>query len=260
MSLGPQGGRGLLATMWRLAIARQQLLLVALAMVVLDGSAVAASIGALERAGTFASFSSALFDETRTLADALDRALGGNGACAVAVALYVIARPWPLAWLRASYIRALATTGGLPRPAWPSVIRLVLLDVCIGTPFAFGSGILEKADLPAVVPPVLLALLVLTLYVDYAIVIDDFGVVQAFRSSLNVLVRRPGASLFAIAVWLTLSFVLAASLGPSFDSGATPLALTALVVFTGVFGFLLDVCLITLYRATPPPDAAQDGL
>ena len=36
MSLGPQGGRSLLATMWRLALARQQLLLVAVAMVLLD--------------------------------------------------------------------------------------------------------------------------------------------------------------------------------------------------------------------------------
>src|SRR3977135_2545862 len=98
MSLGPQGGRGLLATMWRLAVARQQLLLVALAMVLLDGAAVGAAIGALNRADTFASFSSAMFDESRTLADALDSAAGGNGACAVAVAVYVLVRPWPLAW------------------------------------------------------------------------------------------------------------------------------------------------------------------
>jgi hypothetical protein len=260
MSLGPQGGRSLLATMWRLAVARQQLLLVALAMVLLDGSAVAAVIGALERAGTFASFADALFEESRTLADALDRAVGGDGACAVAVAVYVLVRPWPLAWLRASYIRALATTGGLPRPAWPSVIRLVLLDVCIGTPLGFGIGILEKGDLPALGPPVLLLVFMLTLYADYAIVIDDLDLWQAFRASLHVLARRPGASLAATAVWLLLSFVLFGSLGPSFDSGATPLALTALLVGTAVLGFTLDVCLITLYRATPPPAADEVAL
>ncbi len=252
MSLGPQGGRGLLATMWRLAIARQHLLLVALGMVLLDASAVAGAIGALRKASTFASFSSALFDESRTLADALDRALGGSGACALAVALYVLARPWPMAWIRASYIRALATTGGFPRPAWPSVVRLVLLDVCIGTPLAFGIGILEKADIAALGPPVLLAALVFTLYADYAIVIDDLGLWDALRASLHVLMRRPGASLGATAVWLTLSFALAGGLGPSFDSGATPLALTALLVGTGVLSFALDICLITLYRGTPP--------
>ena len=70
MSLGPQGGRSLLATMWRLAIARQQLLLVALALVLIDASAVAAAIGALGQADTFANFSSAIFDESRTLAAA----------------------------------------------------------------------------------------------------------------------------------------------------------------------------------------------
>lgn len=253
MSLGPQGGRSLLATMWRLAISRQQLLLIALGMVLLDGSAVAAVIGALEQAGTFASFASAIYDEPRTLADALDRAVGGNLACAAAVVLYVLVRPWPLAWIRASYIRALATTGGFPRPAWPSVIRLVLLDVCIGTPLGFGIGILEKADLPEIGPPVVLAVLVFTLYADYAIVIDDIGLRQALRSSLHVLMRRPGASLGVMALWLTLSFVVSASLGPSFDSGATPLALTALAVFTGVLAFAVDICLITLYRATPPP-------
>ena len=158
-----------------------------------------------------------------------------------------------MAWIRASYIRALATTGGFPRPTWPSVIRLVLLDVCIGTPLAFGIGILEKGDIAALGPPVVLAALVFTLYSDYAIVIDDVGLWQSFRASLHVLLRRPGASLAATAVWLMLSFVLAAALGPSFDNGGTPLALTALLVFTGLLGFALDVCLITLYRATPPP-------
>ena len=59
--------------------------------------------------------------------------------------------------------------------AWPSVVRLVLLDVCVGTPLAFGIGILEKADVPALGPPVLLAVLVFTLYADYAIVIDEVG-------------------------------------------------------------------------------------
>ena len=253
MSLGPQGGRSLLATMWRLAIARQQLLLVALALVLIDASAVAAAIGALGQTDTFANFASAIFDESRTLADALDRTVGGDWACATAVALYVFVRPWPLAWIRASYIRALATTGGFPRPAWPSVVRLVLLDVCVVTPLAFGIGILEKADLPEIGPPVLLGVLLFTLYADYAIVIDDLGLMGAFRSSMHVVLRRPGASLGVTAVWLTVSFVLAAALGPSFDSGATPLTLTALLVGTGVLGFGLDVCLITLYRATPPP-------
>ena len=97
MSLGPQGGRSLLAMMWRLAHARQQLLLVALGMVLLDTSALSAVIGALKQMATFDSYSSDVFDESRTLADALDRASGGNGACIAAVALYVLVRPWPLA-------------------------------------------------------------------------------------------------------------------------------------------------------------------
>lgn len=241
--------------MWRLALARQQLLLVAVAMVLLDAAALSAVIGALSRAGTFAGFSRAIYDESRTLADAFGRATGGDAACAAAVLLYVAARPWPLAWLRASYIRGLSGKGGLPRPTWPSVVRLVLLDVLVGTPLAFVIGGLEKADIAALGAPLLLIVLVFTLYTDYAIVVDDLGLWQAFRSSLHVLLRRPSASLVATAVWLVLSFALAGALGPSFDSGATPLALTALVVLTGVLGFGLDVCLLTLYRATPPPPA-----
>jgi hypothetical protein len=259
MSLGPQGGRSLLAAMWRLAVARQQLLLIALGMVLLDASALSAAIGALRQMHTFAAFASAVYDESRTLADALDRAVGGNGACALAVLLYIVARPWPMAWIRASYIRSLATTGGLSRPPWPAVVRLVLLDVCIGTPLAFGIGALEKADLPALGLPILLGVLVFTLYADYAIVIDDVGLWQSFRASLNVLVRRPGASLGATAGWLFLTYILSGALGPSFDDGATPLALTALLVFTGALGFALDVCLITLYRATPPPPEQRAG-
>ena len=61
------------------------------------------------------------------------------------------------------------------------------------------------------------------------------------------------------AVWLLVSFAVAGILGPVFDRGATPLALTALLVATGVLGFAADVCLITLYRATPPPpESAPD--
>jgi hypothetical protein len=253
MSLGPQGGRGLLATMWRLALARQQLLLVAVAMVLLDASALSAVIGALGRTDTFADYSRAIYDESRTLADALGRAGGGNWACAAAILLYVAARPWPLAWLRASYIRGLAGKGGLPRPTWTSVVGLVLLDVLIGTPLAFAIGGLEKADLASLGAPLLLIVLVFTLYADYAIVVDELNLWQALRASLHVLGRRPSASLGATAVWLVFSFTLASALGPSFDNGATPLALTALLVLTGVLGFGLDVCLLTLYRATPPP-------
>jgi len=258
MSLGPQGGRGLLATMWRLALARQQLLLVAVAMVLLDASALSAVIGALSRAGSFSEFSRAIYDESRTLADALGRATG-NGACAAAVLLYVAARPWPLAWLRAAYIRGLYAKGGLPRPTWTSVVRLVLLDVLVGTPLAFAIGGLEKANLAALGAPLLLIVLVFTLYSDYAIVVDELNLWQSFRSSLHVLTRRPSVSLGVTAVWLVLSFALAAALGPTFDSGATPLALTALLVLTGVLGYGLDVCLLTLYRATPPPPTPDVG-
>jgi hypothetical protein len=259
MSLGPQGGRGLLVTMWRLALARQQLLLVAVAMVLLDASALLAVIGALSRAGTFGDFSSAVYDETRTLADALGRAFGGSGASAAAIVLYVVVRPWPVSWLRAAYIRGLAGKGGLPRPTWQSVIRLVFLDILIGTPLAFAIGGLEKADQAALGAPLLLLVLVLTLYADYAIVVDDLTLRQALRASMHVLRRRPSASLGVTAVWLVLSFALASALGPTFDSGATPLALTVLLVLTGVFGYGLDICLLTLYRATPPAPALDVG-
>ena len=151
-------------------------------------------IGALKQTNMFADFSRAVFDESRTLADALDRAFGGSGASAAAIILYVLVRPWPLAWLRASYIKALYTAGTLlPRPTWPSVARLVVLDVCIGTPLAFAIGGLEKADQAALAAPLLLMVLVFTLYADYAIVVDDVTVWQSFRSSLHVVKRRPAA-------------------------------------------------------------------
>ena len=146
-----------------------------------------AAIGALGQADTFSDYSRAIYDESRTLADALGRASGGNLACAAAVLLYVAARPWPLAWLRASYIRGLCGKGGLPRPTWTSVVRLVLLDVLVGTPLTFAIGGLEKADLASLGAPLLLLVLVFTLYADYAIVVDELTLRQALRSSLHVL-------------------------------------------------------------------------
>jgi hypothetical protein len=257
MSFGAQGGRGLLATMWRLAVARQLLLLVILAMVLLDASAVAAVVSVLDGTGTFASFADGLFHESRSVADGLDLASGGDAPSAVALAAYVLVRPWPMAWLRASYIRALATTGGLPRPAWRTVVSLVLLDMLVATPLAIVLGLLEKSDLPALGTPLLLLVFVLTLYADFAIVIDGTGLIGSFRASLHVLLARPGPSFGATAAWLTFAFILSASLAPSFESGATPLTLTALLLFTGLLWFALDCCLITLYRATPPAEPAD---
>ena len=135
----------------------------------------------------------------------------------------------------------------------------MFLDILIGTPLAFAIGGLEKADQAALGAPLLLLVLVLTLYADYVIVVDDLTLRQALRASMHVLRRRPSASLGVTAVWLVLSFALASALGPTFDSGATPLALTVLLVLTGVFGYGLDICLLTLYRATPPAPALDVG-
>src|SRR4029077_9237382 len=127
-----------------------------------------------------------------TLADALDRVFHGAGASAAALVLYVFVRPWPMSWLRASYIKALYTSGSLlPRPTWPSVARLGVLDICIGTPLALAIGGLEKADEAALAAPLILLVLVFTLYADYAIVVVDIGLWQAFRASFHVVKRRP---------------------------------------------------------------------
>ena len=115
---------------------------------------------------------------------------------------------------RVLHPRRSATAGGFPRPTWPSVFRLVLLDVCVGTPLAFAIGGLEKADQAALGPPLMLMVLVFTLYADYAIVVDEVGLWQAFRASLHVLRAARAASLGATAAWLMLSFMLADALGP----------------------------------------------
>ena len=120
-------------------------------LVLLDASAAAAVIGALKQADTFASFSSALFDESRTLADALDRAVGGNGACAAARRRSTCSCApgrWPGSARRTS--RRSPPRAGFPRP-----------DLAVRGPpgrcstSASGRrsrsaiGILEKADLAA---------------------------------------------------------------------------------------------------------------
>ena len=130
MSLGPQGGRGLLVTMWRLALARQQLLLVAVAMVLLDASALLAVIGALWPRRYLRAISRARSTTRRARSRTLSAARSVAAARAPPPSCCTcVVRPWPLSWLRAAYIRGLAGKGGLPRPTWTSVMRLVLLDV-----------------------------------------------------------------------------------------------------------------------------------
>ena len=209
MSLGPQGGRGLLATMWRLALARQQLLLVAVAMVLLDASAL---LGRDRRARP-RRYVRRLLAARSTTSRARSPTLwagrfGGSGACAAAVVLYVAVRPWPLAWLRASYIRGLCPQGR-PAAAHLAVGRAARAARRAHRHAARRSRSAgwRRPTRPRSGAPLLLIVLVFTLYADYAIVVDDLSLWQAFRSSLHVLLRRPSASLGVTAVWLVLSFV-----------------------------------------------------
>jgi hypothetical protein len=155
-------------------------------------------------------------------------------------------------WLRVIYIRALL---GRERPAEPgafsvwSMIALVLgTDLVVSGLAALvthSGGNAASQAYALAVPAVMLA----TLYADYAIVISDVGPLASLGRSWSTVRATLALSLAAVFALTLLN--LGANLLPGQAHGSTVSATALLVVqvfAVGSLQFVADVALITVYR------------
>jgi hypothetical protein len=201
---------------------------------------------------SFSAFSRVEFDGV-----ALWRGIGSLGHSSASVwlvvALALTAGALVTGWLRACYLIALA--GG--RYSWLAPRRTIGRLTAYSLLFdLIGLGLIALGDNGQIGADLAILLLAtpITLYADYAIVVDDVGVAEGVRRSVRVFRQRLSASLLATFVLLLFLPELAAV---AFKNGFTdathiqPTYLVAWALVGALLQFVGDVVLLTLYRATP---------
>jgi hypothetical protein len=171
-----------------------------------------------------------------------------------ALLAYVVAFALAQGWLRACFLLGLVGDSVTFRPPRRVVLRLAAYSVLANAVFL---ALIELGDYgPASAAIGFLLYLVVaafTLYADYAIVIDDIGLVAALaRSAAAVRVTLA----LSAGLWV-LWQVVGAIVDRIFDGGfedktyVEPTYLAAYLVVLAMLQFLTDISLVTVYRATP---------
>lgn len=184
------------------------------------------------------------------LLDGLADEVPVDGLEYVLIGLALVVRPLSQAWLTGCFMRSLVLGRVVRFPGWPVFARLAVFYTAL-VPLTFGLAALARAEGPvaflALAGVVLLA--VPTITADYAIGIDELGIVAALRASVGTVRRSPAVALFAF--WLVyLSGVLVALLFDEQIADADevfPLFLVAAALANGVRAYLADCALISFY-------------
>jgi hypothetical protein len=204
---------------------------------------------------SFSSFSRLEFDNVvqwRAVASLRDAPL----SAIVLVGLSVPLAALVTAWLRSCYLVALDEGRYSLRAPRRTVGRLTLYFLAFQIIWIALFGLADNGR-GGYALLVQLVLTPATLYSDFSIVLDDVGPVDGVRRSLRICRQRPRES---VAVVLALLLIVALTL-VAFSNGFTdsdhvqPSYLVAWLLVGVLTGFLGDVVLLTLFRATPPPDA-----
>lgn len=183
-----------------------------------------------------------LRDETEPLYDLY--VTGSLTIGAVAVAAIVLA-----GWLRVIYIRALL---GREAPAAPgafavwSMVALIFATNGVADGVALAAAHSGTAAQLAVLlfPAIMLA----TLYADYAIVISDVGPLASLRRSWDTVRAATALSLAIVLALTVVDNALAFMLGRVHGGTVSAAALLVVQVFAaGSLHFVADVALITAY-------------
>jgi hypothetical protein len=175
-----------------------------------------------------------------------------------ALLAFVFVSALVIGWLRACFILSLVGEHVTFRPPRRIVLRLtaygVLINLLALAGSELGAGGLLLALLLA--PP--------TLYADYAIAVDDVDLITGLTRSVAVV--RATLALSA-GLWILLEVLIPATVQAIFDSGfedktyVEPTYLVAYLVVLALVQFLIDISLVTVYRATPlraKPAADED--
>jgi hypothetical protein len=200
---------------------------------------------------SFSHFSRVEFDnfvQWRAIASLRDAPI----AVAVLVLLTVPLAALVTAWLRAAYLVALSEGRYSLQAPRRTIGRLTAYFLAFQIVWIALFGLADNGQ-GGIALLIQLALTPLTLYSDFAIVLDDVGPLEGVRRSLRVCRARPRESILVVVVLLVLVALTLVAFTNGFTdaSHVQPSYLVAWLLVGVLLDFLSDVVLLTLYRATP---------
>lgn len=237
-----------------LAHTRERLLALAIVATILDALVLLPVMAAVGR-----TFSASTVARDISLTGQLaDDAAGRADALVVLIVSTVVIGALAAAIVHAMLIGGIA---GIERWTRPSVRVVLLLTVVY---IVVRGAMIAVATLPetwagAALLGALL-LLVLLVYVDYAVVLGEHGLRGAVRESLSILRARPGPSLLVVSLALLLGIVLDEIFAaPMVDASDVFLpGVAALLVARSALAFLVDCALIAIRGTVVPPVGSRE--
>jgi hypothetical protein len=248
----PAGRSGLWRAMWRRFLARQHLIGYPAAVSAVHAILLLSLAVSLGHASSFSAYARAVYHENDLLADAWDRVAAPRVSIWFGLALLVVGQAVVEAWLRPGFLRGLIGEGATLRPPRYLAVRIGLYSLAFDGLSVADSGVAELSGAVALL--LYLVLTALFLYGDYAIVVDDVGVVEGVRRSLRVARATLWPTLLVVIVGeLVILPLLIGAFGSGFDdtSYVFPPYLLAYVLAGAVLQYALDVALITIYTSVP---------
>lgn len=200
------------------------------------------------------------------LTDARDPLVDAVAGPSVVIGLLFAAYLLISSWLRSGYIRSLAGPLRLRPRDTRQYLRLLAFELLLEVVAAAAVGTILLADESAAVVDLvtlaLLAVYLIVLYADYAIVLSDLGVLRGLLASWRT-VRANLAASALVVLSVTLLVRAGAGLLDGQVTGSLAHALPMLVVqcvLLGAVVFAADVTLVVVYQVTLERSAAHaDG-
>jgi hypothetical protein len=245
--------------MWRRFVGRQNLIAFPVAIALLQAVLVEPLAISLDHVSSFSAYARAVYHQDDLVGDAWHHVDDPRVSVWLGLAALVVGSALIQGWLRPGFLRGLLGEGATLRPPRALAVRLGLYSFATTGLIVVSTGLGERSGLVAAVVSIVVT--VIFLFGDYAIVVDDVGVMQGVRRSLHVLRATLWPTLPVLFLGELLLFpLLILAFQGGFDDTQYVFApyLLAYLLVSAVMQYTLDVVLITIY-VNVPPAVRRDG-
>jgi hypothetical protein len=247
--------------MRRLFVTRQRLVGFLVAVEVANALFLAGIAWSVDGLGSFSRIARDVFLISPAIESALESLGSPRAGPILALLALVLAGSLVDGWLRGCFLLGLVGEGVTFRPPRHVVLRLAAYSALVNVAQLVEVALDENGAAVALVVLVP-ALSAVTLYADYAIVVDDVGLVEGMRRSWETIRMALGISVALWVLWMVVNISVTAIFDGGFEDKkyVQPTYLVAYLLVRALFQFLTDISLVTVYRATPgrPRPAEED--
>jgi hypothetical protein len=246
--------------MWRRFVGRQHLIGFPVAITVAHAILLVPLAISLDDVSSFSAYARAVYHENDLIGEAWHRVDDPRLAIWLGLVLLVVGQAAVEGWLRPGFLRGLIGEGATLRPPRYLALRMGVYSLALNGLMLVNAGLGERSVAVEVV--IYVVLTVVFLFGDYAIVVDDVGVVEGIRRSLHVLRATLWPTLPVLFVGELVVFpLLIQAFRSGFEDTTYVFApyLLAFLLVESVMQYAIDVVLITIY-VNVAPGVRRDGV